>query len=258
MEDNLQEIYELGRRAHPEVPLALDAFRARAVHFAAPISPERAGDCFLAAACLEGVAAAESTLDRLYLARVEALLQGLTLTSDEADELRQRLRALLFTGRSGQTSKLAQFKGAGPLGAWLRAVAMRQALNLLRASRASAPALEELATPASNPEQRVLAQELRAALQRAIRDAATGLPEQELTALRLHLAGVSLERIAELYSAHRATVARWIQRGREALIPAVREALLRRLAISPASLDSLLGALRGKVEVDLARALAET
>lgn len=257
MDGAFQQIYELGRRQFPSVPLDLEAFRRHTAALPGSLSPERAGDWFLRCACMEGLREAELAFDERYLASLEALMPALPLSASQVDELRQRLRALFFVGRSGRESKLGSFRGSGPLGAWVRAVATRQALNLLRASR-PAPAVGQDPTPPTDPERRLLARELHTALRHAVRDVAPSIPEQELNALRLHLSGVRLEQIAEVYSAHRATVARWIQRAREALAPAVREALLQRLALSPASLDSLLGALSGKVELDLANALEES
>lgn len=60
-----------------------------------------------------------------------------------------------------------------------------------------------------------------------------------------------------MYRVHRATVARWIATLRGTLLERTREALVSRLRLSPAELDSVLRLIDSHLEVGLEGALSD-
>ncbi len=70
--------------------------------------------------------------------------------------------------------------------------------------------------------------------------------------LRLYfLDGLSIDRIAAVYAVHRATAARWVARGREALLRGTQEVLGQRFRLDQAEVESLVGIVRSQLDVTL-------
>src|SRR5512141_662367 len=128
-------LYEVGKAAWPSVALSPEAFEAWAKEHGAP--PEAyAADAWLACACLQRTPGALEACEARFfpeLAPALARFQGL-----QADEVKQELRQRVFVGAAGGPPKLREYSGRGALGRWLRAVATRIALNLLRDAPAQA------------------------------------------------------------------------------------------------------------------------
>src|SRR5204863_54439 len=97
------------------------------------------------------------------------------------DEIRQRLRTKLFVPEAGETPKIADYTGRGPLGAWVRVAAMRTALNLRRGVvPESVSAFEDVASPvpANDLELELIKGRYAPALRDAFRQALHELPER--------------------------------------------------------------------------------
>src|SRR4051812_26013639 len=85
-------------------------------------------DLTLAAACAAGDASALAAFERDFLPQVPGYLTRLAKQPAFIDEVQQLLREKLFVAK-----KILEYSGQGPLGAWLRVVTVRLALDLLRA-----------------------------------------------------------------------------------------------------------------------------
>ena len=110
--------------------------------------------------------------------------------------------------------------------------------------------LREPATP--DPELAFLKSHYRDEVHRALKDALAGLDADERNVLRLHfLDGLSTERIAVVYGVHRATVARWVSRGREALLRGTHQLLTERLRIGRGEVESLIGIVQSQLGLSL-------
>src|SRR5439155_126690 len=159
--------------------------------------------------------------------------------------VRQVLRAKLFTAAGGGPGKISEYGGKGPLGAWVRVVAVRAALNLKPRSREVLGFAQDFAGEAlvarSDPELRYMKGRYRAELQNAFEEALTALPARNRTVLRLHYVdGLTLDRIAPLYRVTRSTVHRWITEAREQVFEDTRQRLRQALRVSPVELESLV------------------
>jgi len=185
------------------------------------------------------------------LRRIAARFTGLA-----PDELQQQLRIKLFVGPS---ARIRDYSGFGSLLAWLRVVAVRAFVDIVRSSRSrryheELDETELLGFPAS-PEARV-SPELAAALKRAFADAVAGLAPRQRTFLRhAYIDKLTLDQIAATYAIHRATVARTLASARAQLIDRTRDGVVAEIGVAPHELASVLGTVDKRLELSLSRLL---
>jgi RNA polymerase sigma-70 factor (ECF subfamily) len=210
-------------------------------------------DLALARACAAGDAAALARFEREHLAQVGAFVAHIDRDRDFVDELCQHLRDKLFVPSAGTPGKIAAYAGRGPLGGWLRVVAVRAALDLKRAQGAQPSGAEvPLDAAGPDPELDLIKAHYRRELADAFAATLRALPPEERTVLRLHaLEGCTIDELAALYGVHRATAARWIEGARERLLEETRRLLGERLGLPASEVDSVLGLLRSRVELSL-------
>ena len=178
------------------------------------------------------------------------------LSPELLDELRQTLRVRLLTG---PTPRISQYKGNGPLGAWVRVTAARIALELKEASErrgiSDSAVLDALAATGSSPELTAAKiqhrQLFRAELERCFQD----LEPRDKTLLRMHfLHDMSIDEMGRILRVHRATVARWLV----ALRRRIFDQLCDRLAIqisSGSEINSLIRLVHSDIELSVHRLL---
>lgn len=221
-----------------------------------------ATDLYLACACARGVPAAHAALEAHFLTKVAPAVARVERSEEGVAEVRQQLREKLLAAEGGRPPRVAEYQGQGPLVAWLRAAAVRLALNLRRSAqrraRVEEEALAEDAVPAGDVEAEYLRRRHREDFQAALAEALAALPVRERTVLRLHVVeGLSLERIGAMYQTHKSTVSRWVARAREDVLAQARERLAERLKLSPTELHSLLRAVRSHLDLSLPGLLPE-
>jgi len=227
-----------------------------------PQAPLHAADLALAAACASGDRAALEQLDRVLREAVPRAAARLKASNAFIDEVTQLLRQKLFVAPEGKRPKILDYQGRGPLAQWLRASAMRVALNLLEAQQgARAAALDEgpvarLHASGPDPELSLLKRRYAPEFREALEAALAGLPARERALLRLYFAqGLTVEEIGRMEGAHKSTVSRWLARSRAALLEDVRARLQNRLGLGHAEVDSLLQALGSQLHVSLGQVL---
>ena len=221
----------LGRRVDPTLPLA-EAIDELAV-----------ADLYLACACARGIPAAHAALEHTYAGNLRAALSTLDSRPDFIAEILQRLREKLLVTRDGET-KIESYSGHGPLGAWLRVVAMRTALSLRRERQPELALDDELDAVldlAPNAEIRVIARELGSDLREILRAAVAAQPSRTRAVMRMYYAdNRGVEDIGRVYNVHASSVSRWLAKARTEILMHTRAALIAKRH-SEASLDSLLG-----------------
>lgn len=204
------------------------------------------GDLALAfAAChghLEAQRLVEKTLRecRQNVARIEADPTFL-------DEVHQVTLTRLL---SPPNPRLASYSGLGPLGAWLRATAVRVAIDLRRGSARELPEenLETLIHVGPGRPDGALRGLTGAQVSAVIRKALDTLSSRDRTLLRLHyFEGTTLEALARMYSVHRATVARWLSEAREVVLAQTRLSLSSRAGGD--ELEDVLGSIQSQLDV---------
>lgn len=272
-------LHQQGRAAWPQIPLdplALAAHLAALVPAdtapLAALAEVQAGDLYLACACALGEPTAVAALEQHHLSGVPALLQRGGEPPTVAEEVAQRLRVkLLVDGGSGP--RIAAYGGRGPLGAFLRVAALREAISYHReasqrrerpqdpTARERSPAVAALASGAlssESPELRFLRDHHRAAFQEALAEALQALPAADRNLLRLTVVeGLRGEQVAALFGVTRSTVVRWLAAARRAVWEGTRDRLRQRVGVRPEEFESLARVLRSQLELSVARILRE-
>ena len=106
--------------------------------------------------------------------------------------------------------------------------------------------------PAPIPSSTTCASATATSFVRALTAAVEQLSERDRSVLRCHLVErMSIDRIGEVYSVHRATAARWLASIRERLFERTRENLTARLEIGTSEYDSIMRLIQSQLHVSL-------
>ncbi|MCE9668521.1 sigma-70 family RNA polymerase sigma factor [Myxococcus stipitatus] len=256
-----------GREAWPDVALPDEDFLthvARRLEPGMDLASLPAADLYLACACALGLPSAHAALERHVLPGVAPAVARVRGGGVDAAEVLQQLRQrLLVPEGAGRLPRIAEYQGAGPLAGWLRAAAVRTALNLQRSEGRRARVEEDaevggLTGGGLDVELDYLRQRHREDFRAALSDALAALSSRERTVLRLHVVeGLSLERIGAMYQTHKSTVSRWVAHARERVLVGARERLAERLQLSSDELHSLMRAVRSQLDLSLPAMLRE-
>jgi RNA polymerase sigma-70 factor (ECF subfamily) len=264
----LAGLLESARRTHAHLDVSDSVFGAalgRAVEGEEAPLPAlealRADDLYLAVGCASGDATSIAYLEREQLGGARGALLRL-LGATDADDGLQTLRMKLLVGRDGAPPKIAEYAGRGNLAGWIKVVAVRIALSVLRTKRPewdadTDDALLELPLPASGEPDPMRAR-YGAAFKSAFQAALAALSPRERLLLRLQFVDdLSVDRIGALYGVHRATAARWVARARDSLFDGTTKRLAAALGLAEEQLSSIIDAVRSHVDVSLLRVLGE-
>ncbi len=221
--------------------------------------PERsaAADVVLAIGCATGEPAALRLFDRHYVQGLEGILADRSGGRDRVDEVHQRLRTRLLTGRP---PAILRYAGQGRLAGLVRVAATRLALNLRRDEQRRTQRQDELAADwlsdaVDDPELDRIKRQHARAFKDAFQGAVAELSPRQRTLLRLHLLErLSIDEIGSIYGAHRSTAARWLARAREVVADRTRERLAEGLRGEP-DLEQLMGLVRSRLDLSLSRVL---
>lgn len=250
------------RERYPDLATDVPRFVVRLAEIASDESVEwtalQFADLYLANACAEGDEAACAHFVAEFGPQVDRML---TKAAGRADATERRQLALAKILAPGQDAppKIAGYRGRGRLGAWVRTVAARIAVDLLRQKKpnTSGP-LDPDALPASG---KSLPGQLAAAhtgdVQVAIAEALGDLSDDERRLLRLRFVDrLTTGQVATKLGVHRTTVARQVEQVREKVAELARAALRGRLVVNEATASSLMGMVgEGGLEVSIHRLL---
>lgn len=229
-------------------------------------------DLYLACACAHQVPAALAMLDATCLAPLSKVIAQLDPSPAFVDEALQQVRERLLCVDSqpgedeqqqpAKLPRIASYLGVGPLRRWVRAAALRVALNLRRSERSplhqpSDPdVLAEVAATQLDPELALLKARYRPALKAAFAQAVASLSSRERNVLRLHLIErLPAEQIGQVYGVHRVSVARWLGQLRQQLLQQTRKHLHKSLSLSAEELDELHGLFDSQLSLSISRLL---
>ncbi|NOU29388.1 MAG: sigma-70 family RNA polymerase sigma factor [Polyangiaceae bacterium] len=212
-------------------------------------------DLYLVAACLSGVEAAWSILERRYLAPLERRIARSSAASgvDTYDRLRQDVLGV------GRSSILASYDGRARLSTWLFGVARRKDRETQRSERrfVALPQSSDESDDARAPEDLELAHLRRhftRELKDAIEQAIASLDGPERTLFRESLVeGKSIDALGEALGTHRATAARRLAKIRAEVKGHVYERLRAQLGLSGAELRELRGLVGEDLELSVGR-----
>ncbi|MGH1346676.1 MAG: sigma-70 family RNA polymerase sigma factor [Nannocystales bacterium] len=147
----------------------------------------------------------------------------------DPDDLTQDLLDALVVGEPDDTGTVGQFRGTGPLSAWVRTCAMRQCL-MRRRRRGRAESIPDelpaVADSGSDPELARLKGTHRSAFDAALREAFASLDSQQRNLMRLHyIDGLQQRGLAAMYGVHPATMSRRFAAARQQILEESRRAL---------------------------------
>jgi RNA polymerase sigma-70 factor (ECF subfamily) len=257
----VDQAYEAGVAAWPGVALSRTDFddRVRLMQVEPDNLQARGADLYLAIACAGQNAAAVGQFERTFLAALPRQLGRVALTTHEEDELRQQVRVKLLVGPN---PKILEYKGSGPLGAWVRVCALRMALDYKsspeQAKRGDNDALDALVGGTVAAESMLDTEHHREAFHEALQDSLAMLTAREKTLLRLHfIDGMNIDALGTVFQVHRATVARWLVAIRTRLLEDVRRKLSLEIGASSSEAQSLVRLLRSEVQVSIQRILGD-
>lgn len=212
-------------------------------------------DLWLACAIARGDAAALQVFEEL-LARTGDAIAHLDGGSALVDDVRVAVRERVLGERAGGKGKIEDYRGRGDLRGWLRVVAVREALQLLRAHRRESPIPDDLATrleadaPAMSPdEQRVYREAFDAAL-------ATLTPRDRNLLRHQYIYGATIDELGSLYGVHRATAARWLSQIRDTLLQRTRSHVGEVLRLTGTELDSVMRQVADHLDYSLRHTLS--
>ena len=256
-EDVLARIAAAGARDFPQVRLDGDTMRRLlgARELPEGLDGERAAEVYLACACASGDSTAIGVLEERYLPRVQAsLARGRSPALVE--EALQQLLATVFVPRPGQDPEIADYTGAGPLGAWLRIVALRIMMRLEKKQKRAGElgsAVHAIPAP-ENPELDYLRRKYSVALQDALMEAWKQISSENQVLLRLRYNdNRSVDDIAEVENIHRATAARRVRKAEETLVGEARRILSERLGAPESDVNSMMQLIRSQLVISAGR-----
>jgi RNA polymerase sigma-70 factor, ECF subfamily len=217
-------------------------------------------DLYLAFACGRGDEAALRQFHAEYLPAAVATVRGVDSSEAFVEEVTQQLMERILVSADA-APRILEYAGRGSLEHWLRAAALRVALNARRSSHRAPDQLApysqaDVAAPSTDLQLALLharfGSEFGSALQGAMRE----LSSQERSVLRLHfLEGLSLNQIGAVYQVNKSTISRRMSRARENLLEKTRDRLEQRLKLQPSELESLMQLLGPGLQLSLASAL---
>ena len=224
--------YDRGRQIWDTVRVSHDEFEAHVLGLGHKDVPGHAADLYLTAACRLGRAQALSLFERDFILRSRGAIASIVRDGSAVDDILQDVRSRLI---AGPTSKVACYRGTGPLGSWVRSIALNVARDFLRTEAARRRAEEAQAGVLSlgssdallrpdSPARCVLRRGRGQASLDAVRVAFRALGPHERQLLHDHyLRGLSIDILAPRCLVNRATVARRIRRATDEVARQVRK-----------------------------------
>jgi RNA polymerase sigma-70 factor (ECF subfamily) len=247
--------------AWPDIALPAAAFARHlaarcddAAPLVATMTKLHVGDLFLAAACAARLPSALTAFTAHHLSCVGLHLSRLRPSEAFVADVQQVVAERLLVGA---TPKIADYSGRGPLGAWVRIIALRTALDLSRRRAEQPPPLQLVPPPLGDPELDYLRQRYREHFRQAFSAAVTSLPGETRNLLRLHFVeSISLEALAPLFRVHRMTLHRRVKDARRRILAEAQRLLREQLHLRESECESLLRLLHSDLDLTLSSLLA--
>jgi RNA polymerase sigma-70 factor, ECF subfamily len=249
------------RAAWPSVALPharFAAFLAERSIDEATLSSAAALECFLACAAIDGAPGGAAALAAHFSPLLRAALRKTRISSEEADDVLQKLWTTLLADAGG-SGKLEAWQGKGQLLAFLRVSAVRLALKQRRSEGRMPRADEDRLTEEASgltPELSYLKETYRASFRAAFQESLDSLSSREQLLLRQHLLdGLTIDELGQLHRVHRSTVARWVAAAREALITRTRRRFLADNSMPPEEGEGVMSLVQSRLDETIRRRL---
>lgn len=216
-------------------------------------------DLALAFGCLRNDPRAIAALDHRCLSTLTEQLIRAGFSREIAEETRLRVGEKVLVPKDGQPPRLASFSGRSSLAAWLRVVALREAVKAQHEQHPHGTLNEDalqVSAAEDDPELRLFKSRFRVEFADAFRLALEGLPAHERLILRQYfIDDLSVDQLAALHQVHRSTSARWVAHARAVLVSKVKRSLQHSLKVEASEVSRLVRAVRSGFDLSLRRFL---
>jgi RNA polymerase sigma-70 factor (ECF subfamily) len=268
-----EQLGELLAKAQAQRPsLVVDA-RAFVEHWATHLSrcrtPEteferlHLGDLCLAFACGRGDTDALRLFQAEFVPIAVSTIRGVDSADAFVEEVTQQLLERILVAAPGEP-RILEYAGRGSLEHWLRAAALRLALNARRSSRRAPDQLAadsqfEVAAPTADLQFDILQARYGPDFGAALKEAMSELSSQERSLLKLHfIDGLSFNQIGAVYQVNKSTISRRMSHARETLLAKTRGRLEQRFNLGALELESLMRLLGPELQMSLTSVLNAT
>jgi RNA polymerase sigma-70 factor, ECF subfamily len=258
--EGLAELWRSARAAWPSVQLGAEVFMAHlARHLPADaaasddLAQVNVADLYLACACATGDVHAIEAFEHHCLDGVNRALARLGFDADAIAEVKQLIRCRVLLADKGPP-RILEYRGRGALRAWVRVIAVREALRRIQRSDREieiddVDKLQAFVTASGLEREK---QSYRKVFSEALDRALRALPNRDRTMLRQHvLDGMTIDQLGALYRIHRTTAARTLDRARRFLFASTRAHMRAVLDVSSTELNSILRLIRSRLDVSL-------
>jgi RNA polymerase sigma-70 factor (ECF subfamily) len=222
--------------------------------------PLRISDLYLACACTLGTGGASEQLVTSCGDTVRSALARVAEPADQPEVMQQVWQSLLVA-TPDRAPKIAQYKGRGPIAAFVRVAAVRLAMSSRRKQRpAIADELEilRIADDVDDPELQYLKRLYKAEFQHSFGVAFAALTPAYQLLIRLDVVDqLTIDEAALVYGRSRTTTGRHLLEARQALARGTLEDLQRRLDLAPSDLDSLARLIRSQIDLSVQQLLID-
>ncbi|NVB83668.1 MAG: sigma-70 family RNA polymerase sigma factor [Kofleriaceae bacterium] len=175
---------------------------------------------------------------------------GTALVADVTAAVRARVLG------DGGDGKIHDYRGRGDLRGWLRVVAVREALQIIRARRREEPIAQDLGDRLFDETEALSADEKRVYSAAFAAALATLTPRERNLLRQQFIYGATVDELGALYGVHRATAARWTAQIRETLLRRTRREIADALRLTGDDLESAMGKIAGHVDYSLRHTLS--
>lgn len=215
-------------------------------------------DLYLCCACAAGIPVALDQFERELFGDLRRALAQLDRTGDLVDDTLQRVRAKLFVAGPAGPPRITSYSGRGSLVRWLRVMATREALMLLRRARPETSLGDDGALAPHDVDRVLLQREYQPVFEQAFSDALGSLTSKQRNVLHYSLVrGLNIDQVAAIYRVHRTTAFRWIREARDTLATRTRDRFRERVAAPADEIDSLLRVVESQLEISVERLIAQ-
>jgi RNA polymerase sigma-70 factor (ECF subfamily) len=214
-----------------------------------------ASDVYFALGCALGDPPAVKAFHDELVPRARAAASKTSSDPEALCAVEDVLVQKLLVSDGVEPPRIRGYAGRGPLASWVCAAAVRAAVDHTRAeqARAARPQLD-LQVAAEDPELKLIRERHGRDFSEAFEGAFAKLEAADRNVLRLSVVeGLSIDRLAVMFGAHRSTMARRLARIRQYLMEETRNILAERLSLAEPELASLMRAVRSHLQLSLTR-----
>lgn len=220
----------------------------------AVVNTALAQDLYLACGCGRGNAAAIKSFREIYRPLVRKVAARFDRSGAFADEVEQQLNETLLVKTAETPPRIEQYKGNGPLGAFV-ATAARNIANRLAQRSTRFQGEEALARQffeAPDMETTILKNRYREIFNKALVMAIRSLPRRDRLILHWNLIGkVSTTKLAASYGVSQPTMSRWIQRSAQRIFSEAKRVIRDELDLDTVELSSIFAMVRSQIEITI-------